>query len=293
MRKGDILVLGAAGAVGKLLVDTLVLEGFSVTGLDRELQFSAHGFTPIHDDVRTVDWQPLVQDVSCVVVCLPEDVALEAIRKVAPFLPKGSLLVDTLSVKAQVFAAMKAPRSFEWLGINPLFAPDLGLSGQRVAAVGITGLRSEWFLGVLRERGAHILHMTTQEHDRASARAQALTHAALLSFGGALHKLDYKAADAAFLTPPYRALLALLARILTNEHLVYWDVQAGNPEAGRARASLATAAREFEELIGAGNPDTFAQHLQGLRAMMGPELDRFSAEAAKLLRAQAAIPVHD
>ncbi|RDI30985.1 prephenate dehydrogenase dimerization domain-containing protein [Lentzea flaviverrucosa] len=250
-------VIGGSGAVGSLFAERLresgeveVLDlatGFDATAPDREL------------------------DADVVVVALPEQVALDAVKALS--LEPGTLLVDTLSVKSGVVEAVRAT-GLEAVSVNPMFAPSLPVRGRPIAAVVVRdGPRARDFLRLLGSWGARVVEVTAPEHDRLAAASQALTHAAVLGFGLGLAELDVDAdALTAVAPPPHRTLLALLARIAGGTPEVYWDVQAANPHAPQARAALANGMRRVADVVENGDEAAFADLLDELRGFLGDGL---------------------
>jgi prephenate dehydrogenase len=186
-----------------------------------------------------------------VVLALPERVIWSALPVITSCLAPGALIVETGSVKAPMVPLCKAaPPGIEILGINPMFAPAIGFSGQNVALVRYKhGPMCVTFEACLREWNARVTALDGERHDHVMAVVQAALHAAILSFGavlvGAPVELDEMLAVA---TPPFRAMLFLIARILGQSAEVYWDIQALNVWAAAARAKLAAGVSTCDEL---------------------------------------------
>ncbi|PPK65668.1 prephenate dehydrogenase/arogenate dehydrogenase family protein [Actinokineospora auranticolor] len=275
------LVVGGAGAVGGLFVDLLAGTGARVVRVD-----TAPGPDRITGDITAPD-DALAAEVAAadaVLLAVPEPVALAALEWVAAALSPGALLVDTLSVKSGYAAATADLRSdVELLGLNPMFAPALGFAGRPVAAVAPRGgPRGAALLGLVEAAGARVVPVTAERHDRLAAASQALTHAAVLSFGAALAELGVTADELATIAPPPHAtLLALLARIAGGTPEVYWDVQAANPHAAAARTALAAGARAVDTAVAKGE-DAFTDLLADARAVLGSRLPEYGAHCARL-----------
>jgi prephenate dehydrogenase len=190
---------------------------------------------------------------------------------------RGALLVDTVSVKTGIVAALAehATRQ-EAISLHTLFAPELGFEGRAVAAVTVRGgPLGHALLDAVRARGGVIADVGAEEHDRATAATQALTHAAVLAFGLALEELGMNADElVALAPPPHLTLLALLARIASGEPETYREVQT-NPHARQARAALAAAAAR---LIDAD----FGAQLARARVRLGSEADAFERACERL-----------
>jgi prephenate dehydrogenase len=214
-----------------------------------------------------------------VVLAVPEPVALAAVPALARQLRPGALLVDTLSVKTSIVAALAAHAAhLEAVSLNPMFAPALGFDGHAVAAVVVRdGPRARALLDAVGDRGGRVAELGADEHDRAAAVTQALTHAAVLAFGLALDELGVAVEDlGAVATPPHLTLLAMLARITSGNPETYWDVQAGNPHARRARTALAAGLATLADAADHGTGGDFAAILDRAHKSLGADHDAYT-----------------
>jgi prephenate dehydrogenase len=76
--------------------------------------------------------------------------------------------------------------------------------------------------------------------------------------------------------PPHLTLLALLARIAAGRPETYWDVQAGNPHARRARAALSAGLAELADTADHGTGAEFAALLERVHHTLGPDGDAYT-----------------
>jgi prephenate dehydrogenase len=277
------VVAGGAGAVGGLVVDLLRGAGADVFVVDvaapppEVARVCAH----TRGDVCAMDAR-LEAEIRCadiVVLAVPERVALAAVPGVARELRPGGLLVDTLSVKTGIVAALAAQSAhLEAVSLNPMFAPALGFDGRPVAAVVVRdGPRARALLSAIGRRGSRVVELGADEHDRIAAVTQALTHAAVLAFGLALDELGVAVEDlGSVATPPHLTLLALLARITSGEPETCWDVQASNPHARRARAALAEGLATIAGAADHGTGADFAAILERAHDRLGPDCDAYT-----------------
>jgi 4-amino-4-deoxyprephenate dehydrogenase len=268
------VVAGGSGAVGGLMVD--LLQGADVLVVD--LVPPPPGIAYLHGDIGAMDERVAaeIRRAETVVLAVPEQVALAALPALARELRPGSLIVDTLSVKTAIAAALAEHAAhLQAVGLNPMFAPSLGFDGRALAAVVVhDGPRARALLDAAARRGARVAEVGAGEHDRIAAATQALTHAAVLAFGLALDALGVGVDELAPLaTPPHLTLLALLARIASGAPATYWDVQAGNPHAPRARAALAAGLTALE---GAGDEADFAALLERAHTILGADRDGYA-----------------
>ncbi|OPG12959.1 prephenate dehydrogenase/arogenate dehydrogenase family protein [Microbispora sp. GKU 823] len=249
------VVVGGAGAVGGLFAEHLLRSGAEVLVVDPgagaapagEARFLRGDITDIGPDLREE-----IGRADLVLLAVPEQVALAAVKQVAAAMRPGALLADTLSVKGPIADEILAHAGdVEAAGLNPMFAPSLGFAGRPVAAVVVhDGPRTRALLRLVESWGGRAVRLGAHEHDRLAAATQALTHAAVLSFGLALARLGVGVAElAAVAPPPHATMLALLARIASGTPEVYWDVQWANPQAAAARQALAEGVRTLAGLL--------------------------------------------
>jgi chorismate mutase-like protein len=267
------VVAGGRGAVGSMFTDLLRGNGITVTVVDPEGQ----------GDITAPDAgvASVVMAADLVLLAVPEPVALRALAPLAQLLRPSAVLVDTLSVKSR-YAARLADLPCEHVGLNPMFAPDLGMAGRPVAAVvtgggpGVTAV-----LDLVRSWGGRVVPFSPKEHDITTAATQALTHAAVLSSGLALTRLGVEAERlAATAPPPHATLLALLARITGGSPEVYLDVQAANPHAPAARQALAEGLRAFAAAVDHGE---LATVFDQVRAWFGGGFEAYRRRGRELL----------
>lgn len=281
--ENSVVVVGGAGAVGRLMVDLLRGDGVPVTIVD--IQASPDATSPvtvgniIDPDERLAS---VLATAATVILAVPESVALAADLSA---LRPDALLVETLSVKSGFAHHLnEIDRLGTTVGINPMFAPSLGMSGRPVAAVvHRTGPSADAFLDRVARWGGRVVLLDAARHDRLAAATQALTHASVLAFGLALAELDLSFGDIdAIAPPPHATMLAVLARITGGEPEVYWDVQAGNPHAAEARSALQRATRTVNEAVDSGSEDRFARLLTEAESALGGSGDHYRAVCAEM-----------
>jgi prephenate dehydrogenase len=273
MKQQHVVIVGAMGNLGRLFADTVRHADTVTTGLDVVANSPDSSYTVfLRSDITspTPETTAVLASADCVIVCLPEPVALQALQFITAAIPAGSLWIDTLPVKQQICAALASAPHIEALSINPLFGPDLGFRNQNVAAVLVSGgPRATWFLRLLESAGARVTTLTASEHDRLTASIQVATHAALLLFGMTLEKLNPAgAASVSVSTPPHRLLLSLLGRIASAHPHVYWSIQRDHPNGQQVRAALSRAATELEEMVANDDERRFTACLASLRAYL-------------------------
>ncbi|MEZ4773188.1 MAG: prephenate dehydrogenase/arogenate dehydrogenase family protein [Bacteroidia bacterium] len=261
-----ILILGVNGGFGKLFHTLLSKENLKISGVD--LQPEAEGeiapenyiscnlFSPNESTLKEIS----VADV--ILVCLPEKVVYPLLPTILQHARKETLIVETTSVKSTI-ASIINERAIqrEVLSINPMFAPDLGMKGSSMVAVRFNpNSATAWFSSFVEKQGCRITWMTTEEHDMLTAMTQVATHAAIISFGFMLEKMNYDAdRNIPVSPPPHLNLLALFSRIKTANPEVYWKIQTDNPYGEMAREALLGSLSSFNDMIKNADKEGFEQ----------------------------------
>ncbi|MFD6882829.1 prephenate dehydrogenase dimerization domain-containing protein [Rhodococcus sp. NPDC060084] len=283
---GRVVVAGGCGAVGAMLTAALSGDGHRVLAIDPGAPAATTGTAgaavlPGDIAAPTRDVAAAVRAAPTVILAVPDAVAVAALPALAGLLHPEALLVETLSVKTPFAAALGTGLpDRESLGINPMFAPALGWAGRPVLAVRHRdGPAVGAFVDAVDRWGARVVEVGAAEHDRATATTQALTHAVVLAFGGALDRLGPPTAATAAAPPPHVLLRALLARIASGTPAVYHDIQVANPYAVDARRALRAA---LDELDAAEDPERFAAlTARGYRAL-GDDREQYRALCGEL-----------
>ena len=270
------IVLGGLGQAGELMAQVFAQAGMEVLLVDVE---SGPEASKAKRYVQADVTQPndtlleAIANADCVAMCLPERAALQAAPAILEAMQAGVLWVDTLSVKQNICDVLRGfAEKLELVSINPMFAPSLGFAGNTVAFIEISGgPKSEEFARTLHALGATVERLSSETHDRLTAAIQVATHAAILSFGAALLELDYDIDEGlAIATPPHRALLSLLDRLISANPEVYWDIQHHHPAAASVRESLSRALKALDIAALEDSPSEFQKLFERLRHVLHP-----------------------
>lgn len=276
----SIVVVGGAGAMGRLLCAELAGVGARVSAVDK---LAAPDVVVGDIESPSRELFALLGSADAVVLCTPDSVTFDHLADLAGVCSAGSLLVDTSSAKRRLTGLVDAiPESVQYVSLNPLFAPSLGFGGQNVVAVPVrAGDRCGAFLQFLEQLGARVTTVSIDDHERSMAAAQVAAHAALLAYGVALEQFGYVVTKGLPLsTPPQRTLLAMLARIASGSPHVYHDIQIGNGYGEEIRESLSRALEGVSQA--ASDHDAFAALMERQRAFLGDALPALTSLCAEL-----------
>lgn len=246
------------GSVGRMFGGLLHESGCDVARFDL---LASPGVRECDVRAPSSDLLAAIAHTDLLLLALPEQALADALATLGPELATHALLVETASVKTCLEPIKKKQLvSHEILGVNPMFAPSLGMSGRPVAVSRQhPAAATARFEDMLKAAGAVVVDMSPERHDRIAANTQALAHAAILGFADALRQSGDSLDDMlAVAPPPFRVMTALVARMLGQSPEVYWDIQAGNPHAADARLRLAGGVAQCSAQSAATHAQSFA-----------------------------------
>ena len=181
---------------------------------------------------------------SCDVVflCVTMRAMRDALDTLVPHLRAGTVVADTCSVKLAPLSWMEAvvPPQCGILASHPMFGPESvkgGLSGLSVMLdpVRMDEGRYRELAEGLSSIGLSIVQMSCDEHDRAAARSQALTH----FVGRSLFRMGL--ADTPIATRWYQALQSVARQCVRDAPALFTDMQTLNPYARVMRDEVIAA----------------------------------------------------
>jgi len=243
-----VAIVGGKGGMGRCMAGVFADLGHAVliADLDTEL-------TP-EEAARRGD---------VVVLTVPIDATVEVARRLGPLVREDALLMDLTSIKEAPVRAMLESTRASVAGAHPLFGPSVhSVQGQRIV---LTPGRGDAWLAWLRRnlaaRGMVVRESTPEEHDRAMAIVQVLTHFSTEVMGRTLASLGASVERTLeFTSPVYLMELIMTARHFAQSPDLYASIQMSNPRTAEVTGAFVRAA---EELAGAVN----AQDREAFRAM--------------------------
>jgi chorismate mutase/prephenate dehydrogenase len=130
----------------------------------------------------------------------------------------------------------------------------------------------------LTARGLVVSEASAEEHDRAMALVQVLTHYQTQVLGLALSRLGQPVEQTRrFTSPAYLMELYVAARHFAQAPELYGPIEMQNPETSRVTRAFREAAQELGEILEARDQAAFARMFSEVRAFFGD----FSAEAVE------------
>ncbi|MET0284353.1 MAG: bifunctional chorismate mutase/prephenate dehydrogenase [Polyangiales bacterium] len=259
-----VAVIGGRGGLGKRLCELFRDLGHTVLVADRSTELS-----PV-DATRQAD---------VTVIAVPIAVTEQVIRQLGPHVPKHGLLMDITSIKGAPVAAMLAATQASVVGTHPMFGPGAPFQNQRIVICRGRGDDwARWVEDTFRSRGLVITHASAEEHDRAMALVQVLTHYQTQVLGLTLARLGAPLSEGLkFTSPAYLMELYVAARHFGQDPALYGPIEMENPRTAQITEAFIHAANTVQALLVARDQAGFAAMFDEVRDFFGA----FSAEATE------------
>lgn len=280
MRKFKIAIIGGYGGMGKFFAELFRNEGNDVTITGP----SAEKGRRIAEELGVLyerDNSRAAKNVDIVMISVPIGETIKVIKEVAPYVKKGSLLIDVTSIKEKPCEAMEkySNKEVEIIGTHPVFSHRVGtLEGQVFVLVPVRGEKwLKWLKKFLKDHKVRIYESTAEEHDRIMAVVQGLTHFTYISIGKTLQELDFNIKESRkFSSPIYELMLDMVGRIIGQNPRLYAEIQMENPRVSDVHREFLSVAGKLNNVILNKDENTFieimkdaARHFDDLERAMG------------------------
>jgi chorismate mutase / prephenate dehydrogenase len=208
-----------------------------------------------------------------VIVAVPIGVTLDVIREVAPHVRKGACLMDVTSIKRAPLEAMlqAAPEGVDVVATHPMFGPH-GVDFDRQKVVLCRGRGDEAFARVKRlfeAFGAETIEATAEEHDAQMALIQVLVHEKTMVLGSVLERVKADLGRSLqFASPIYRAELAMIGRMFSQQAELYADILTVNPDAPPLSHVFEQEAAHFARAVAMQDRETVVRRFRQVAEFM-------------------------
>ena len=172
-----------------------------------------------------------ITDTDVLIISVPIDITCNVIEAVGNRMKDGTLLMDLTSVKREPVRKMLecTKDNVEILSIHPMFGPTAkSIRNQTVIFIEISGRWGKLcdeIENIFERKGARIVFMSAEEHDRTMAVIQGLSHFVLLSYGITLQNLNFNVEHAREMSPLYEIFTDFVGRILHQDPELYANIQ--------------------------------------------------------------------
>ena len=196
------------------------------------------------------------------VISVPIHLTSEVIREVAPFMKEGSLMVDVTSVKEEPSRTMAEvlPETIEYIPTHPIFGPRTTTLDNQVIVL-TADKKGKWYDKVynyLASKNMRIIETTAEHHDFMMSIVQVLTHFSFISTAYAIEKLSVDISQTEdYESPIYNLMIDMIARIVSQNPYLTYNIQSRNNNGPKIRNTLADAVVELRDVINNGNEEEF------------------------------------
>ena len=251
-----IVVVGGAGALGRVFVDMFRRSGYSVQLLEQH------------------DWpnaDSILDSVGLVLVAVPIKLTETIISKLTN-LPLECVLVDITSTKQKPLAAMMAVHKGPVLGLHPMFGPDVPSLVKQVVVVchGRHAEQYEWLLQQIRIWGGVLQQTTAKEHDDAMVFIQVMRHFCSFVFGSHLASENPNLQQLISLSSPiYRLELAMVGRLFAQDPALYADIIFDNKDSVALLTEFSAKFNQALTLVESNNKGEFIKQFFKIGSWFG------------------------
>lgn len=204
-----------------------------------------------------------------VVLAVPMSQTEEVVKRVAPKMKVGALLVDTCSVKVDPCQWLQkyAPKDIQILGTHPMFGAVTSKFDIEEVKWNLAGLQivlcplrigKDLLAGIkkfLTKLGLEVIETTPVDHDKQNAKTLSFVH----FIGRAFMRSGIK--EQKIFTPGYSDLLKILPHTTSDNWQLFYDMNNLNHYADQVREHFFDSAFEIEEkIMRSRTDDDFAYH---------------------------------
>ncbi len=216
-----------------------------------------------------------------VLISVPIDVTVDVIKKIAPFINKNSLLIDTTSIKKEPVEAMLRYSKSEVIGMHPMFGPTVSSLQKQIIVLCPARTKKwlKWLVNIFGKNKAKIKITTADKHDIMMSIIQGLNHFSTLAVAYAMKNLGISVKESlGYTSPIYKLRMAMIGRILNQNPSLYANIEIMNPKNRKALAAYAKSAKKLQKIIETKNTKEFLKYFNVCTEFFGS----FNKEAEEL-----------
>lgn len=265
-----IVVVGGAGALGRVFVDMFSRSGYRV------------------DILEQADWpraREIFSDAGLVIIAVPIIITEQVIGSLTG-LPDDCILADITSVKQKPMEAMLKVHSGPVIGLHPMFGPDVSSLVKQVVVVchGRDQHQYAWLLEQMRIWGVVLQESCAQEHDDSMAFIQVMRHFCSFVFGAHLAGENPDLQKLIGLSSPiYRLELAMVGRLFAQDPALYADIIFNNKDSVELLKRFRIRFDQALEMLESGQKNEFIKQFLKIGIWFGDYSKQSLIDSKKLL----------
>lgn len=260
MIKMNVGIIGGSDGLGKTLIYYLRDE-FDVYITGRDHKKGRHVADEMN--VNYIESNEGLANISDIlVVSVPIQHTCDVIREVAPFMKSESVMIDVTSVKEGPTKTMgeALPESVEYIPTHPVFGPRTTRLDNQVIVL-TADRKGKWYEKVydyLARKNMRIIETSAEKHDFMMSIVQVLTHFSFISTASAIEKLRVDISETEdYESPIYNLMIDMIARIVSQNPYLTYNIQSMNSNGDKIRNTLAEAVLELRDVINNGDEEEF------------------------------------
>lgn len=262
MVKMNVGIIGGSDGLGKTLIYYFRDEfDVYITGRDHNKGRTVAdelgaGYIESNDDLAGIS--------DILVIAVPMQFTCDVIREVAPSMKKGSVMIDVTSVKEEPTRTMGEvlPDTVEYIPTHPVFGPRTTRLDNQVIVL-TADKKGKWYDKVynyLKGKNMRIIETTAEKHDYMMSIVQVLTHFSFISTASAIEKLKVDLNETEdFESPIYNLMIDMIARIVSQNPYLTYNIQSMNNNGAKIRNTFADAVIELRDVINSGDGEKFVE----------------------------------
>lgn len=191
------------------------------------------------EGVKQVDEETFFSSCDIIYFCVSISSFESVIKSISNKLKKGTVVVDTCSVKVYPSKVMREnlPKDVYSVASHPMFGPDSGKNGVKGLPLVIFPISCpkdiyDNILNDFKSWQLEVLEMSPDSHDREAAWSQGITH----FVGRVLDELALQPTSLA--TTGYKRLMSIVEQTCNDPIQLFHDLQKYNPYAKQMRMGL-------------------------------------------------------
>ncbi len=201
----------------------------------------------VDDKFTKINYSDLSK-IDLVIPCVPIGAMIGVLRKIKPFLRKGSTVMDVCSVKINPCKWMEEelPKNVDILGSHPMFGPDSARDGISGLSIVFCPVRiSDEKYNVIKNifRKLKIIEVTPDDHDKQVATSLSLVH----FIGRGLNELDLN--NQQISTLGFKRLLQLKDNVVNDSVELFKDMNKFNPYAKGVRDKYLKSLQKVNSML--------------------------------------------
>jgi len=254
----SIGIIGGMGRMGSMIGRFFTEAGYTVEIVDTKLGELYPKSITEHD---------------VIVLSIPISAIEGVAAAIGPFTRHDGVVIDIASVKAEPVRSMRRHCRGEVIGSHPLFGPDIPSLRDQVVFVcpPTPGRWIDWFVDFFSERGARVVSIDPERHDKFMATVQVLRHFLIISFGRCLMEMNFDfSSDLPVSGQWFSHLVRILTRQLEQSPELYADLAFHNPAMMEVVGHFMDSAKETASLYASGDRSGLIRLYQDIAAHMLP-----------------------